>query len=107
MKLPARLKHILFKPLRYISGENLNQDLFAAVSPSQIIPVITFLQASSLTRYNLFIDLVCVDFPSNLKRFELIYCLLSPEYNSRLFLKTHITETQHIQSVASLFMAAN
>jgi hypothetical protein len=52
-------------------------------------------------------DIIVVDYPSKLKRFELSYCFLNVSSNCRLFFKGSITENQTLISISSFFCGAN
>jgi NADH dehydrogenase (ubiquinone) Fe-S protein 3 len=53
------------------------------------------------------IDVTAVDYPSRAHRFELVYQLLSIQYNARIRVKTTIDELTAVESVTPLFSAAN
>ena len=48
-----------------------------------------------------------VDYPTKENRFELIYCLLSTKYNSRIKVKTFVDEFTPVESIADLYQSAN
>lgn len=61
----------------------------------------TFFQVKTLT------DICVIDYPNKIKRFELIYNLLSIKYNFRFLLKTNTTMYNPINSITSLYYSAN
>src|SRR5918911_244505 len=58
-------------------------------------------------QYKGFIDLCCVDYPSDSRRFKLIYHLISYRYNTRIYIHIDTTETEAISSITSIFLSSN
>jgi NADH dehydrogenase (ubiquinone) Fe-S protein 3 len=82
-------------------------ELVCVVWPSYVLPFLTFLKTHSNTQYKLLIDITAVDYPSRPTRFELVYNLLSVHLNARIRVKTDVDELTPVESVSSLFSAAN
>ena len=78
---------------------NLNQ--------SSLIKVIKILKENEKLKFNQFIDLTAVDYPNKKNRFEMIYILLSVEFNFRIIIKFLINEDESVDSITNLFPAAN
>ena len=78
---------------------NLNQ--------SSLIKVIKILKENEKLKFNQFIDLTAVDYPNKKNRFEMIYILLSVEFNLRIIIKFFINEDESVDSITKLFPAAN
>ena len=78
---------------------NLNQSMF--------IKVAKILKENEKLKFNQFIDLTAVDYPNKKNRFEMIYILLSVEFNFRIIIKFFINENENIDSITNLFPAAN
>jgi len=72
----------------------------------EILPFLAFLKNSANLRFTLLTDLFAADFPDRKKRFEIVYNLLSLEYNARLIVKFHIADGEEVPSIHSLFSAA-
>ena len=72
-----------------------------------LIRVLKVLKENEKLRFNQFIDLTAVDYPNKKNRFEMIYILLSVEFNYRLIIKFFINENESVDSVTNLFPAAN
>jgi len=51
-------------------------------------------------------DVTAVDYPSQDPRFQVVYNLLSIQYNSRVRVKTRSSETLPIESVTSIYCSA-
>ena len=52
-------------------------------------------------------DVTATDWPPRAERFDAIYCLYSTRYRHRVRLKARLADGQHIQSVTSVWPAAN
>jgi NADH/F420H2 dehydrogenase subunit C len=70
--------------------------------------VLNFLKNHSKTKFNLLVDIACVDF-LNFKdnRFQMNYLLLSCFHNSRLTVSFWLNEKDVIQSSTNIFSGAN
>lgn len=68
---------------------------------------ILFLRDDKKCRFELLIDVFCVDYPDRNERFELIYNLLSVVYNIRIHIKLHLCEDDVAPSVANIFNTAS
>jgi NADH/F420H2 dehydrogenase subunit C len=70
--------------------------------------VLNFLKKHSKTKFNILVDIACVDF-LNFKsdRFLMNYLLLSCSYNSRLTISFWLNEKDIIQSSTNVFSGAN
>jgi NADH:ubiquinone oxidoreductase subunit C len=70
--------------------------------------VLSFLKNHSKTKFNLLVDIACVDF-LNFKnnRFQMNYLLLSCFHNSRLTVSFWLNEKDVIQSSTNVFSGAN
>lgn len=69
--------------------------------------LIYFLQNHSYCRFKSLSDLCGVDFPNRLWRFEVVYNLLSIDFNTRIRVKVKIDEILAVNSIVDLFPAAN
>lgn len=70
--------------------------------------VLNFLKKHSKLKYDILVDLACIDFLNfKEKRFSLNYLLLSCFYNSRLIVSTQINENEIVQSATNLYSGSN
>lgn len=70
--------------------------------------VLSFLKNHSKFKYNILVDLACIDFLNfKEKRFFLNYLLLSCFYNSRLVVSSFVNENEVVQSVTNVFSGGN
>tara|TARA_B100000035_G_scaffold9737_1_gene8310 strand:- start:24 stop:497 length:474 start_codon:yes stop_codon:yes gene_type:complete len=59
------------------------------------------------TKLRQLIDITAVDYPEEAQRFKMVYLLLSHEFNHRVILSYYINENEVINSLTSIFPAAN
>jgi NADH-quinone oxidoreductase subunit C len=53
------------------------------------------------------VDLTAVDYPSRVKRFEIVYLLLSISKNQRKIIKIDVAENETVPSISDIFPNAN
>ncbi len=63
-------------------------------------------EAKEKHKFRMLIDVCGADFPSNAKRFQVIYQLLNIEENTRLTVKIAISEGENAQSIAKIHSGA-
>ena len=68
---------------------------------------ILFLKDHENCLFKMLIDMFAVDYPTKENRFELVYCLLSTKYNSRIKVKTYVDEFTPVESIVDLYQSAN
>ena len=74
---------------------------------SMLLNAAKVLKENEKLKFNQFIDLTAVDYPNKKNRFEMIYILLSVEFNLRIIIKFLINENENVDSITNLFPAAN
>ena len=77
------------------------------VAPDNVEKTLLFLRDYHAAQFATLVDIYAVDYPDREARSEVIYELLSYRWNARLSVKTHVSETQGIPSVTSVFPNAN
>jgi NADH/F420H2 dehydrogenase subunit C len=82
-------------------------EIIVEVHVSDLKSTISFLKDHENCLFKVLIDIFAVDYPSKENRFELIYCLLSTKYNSRIKVKTFVDEFTPVESIVDLYQAAN
>ena len=73
------------------------------IDPSGIVPFMHFLKTNALCRYNCCIDFTVVDMPTRRWRFELVWNLLSIDYNARIRIKSYTDENTPVDSLCGVF----
>jgi len=101
----------------YILKNNLNKYLLSVIYKKRYINIliesqflifcITFLKKTSLFLFKALLDILVIDYPSRIRRFELLYSFLSIAKSQRLFLKTFITDTTTVESLTSFYKSAD
>jgi NADH-quinone oxidoreductase subunit C len=82
-------------------------ELTLTVAPHEIIRTLTLLRDDPGCRFVCFIDICGADYPSRLKRFDVVYHLLSPYRNQRVRVKVEADEDTVVPSAISVFPSAN
>ncbi len=81
-------------------------DLTIMVRRDDIVAVIRLLREDLRLRFISLIDICGVDFPGRVKRFEVVYHLLSPTRNLRIRVKISTSETDPVASITEIFPGA-
>ena len=76
------------------------------VQADSILNCMRFLQLHTNTRFRVLLDVCAVDYPSRDQRFEVVYNLLSINYNWRIRIHTNVDEISPVSSVTSVFSSA-
>ncbi len=76
------------------------------VYPQYILPFLAFLRDYSNTQCKQLMDITAIDNPSRLFRFQIVYHLLSLQYNARVRVKSCVDEATPVSSVTKLFSCA-
>ena len=84
-----------------------NEELLIEINENNLIEVVQFLKSNEKCKFRQLIDIAGVDYPENEKRFELVYLLLSHEYNHRIKLLIKFEINQIINSITKIFPSAN
>ena len=85
----------------------LYNQLYININKDDLIDVILFLKTNKNTKFKQLIDITAVDYPEEVQRFKMVYLLLSHEFNQRIILSYYINENEMINSLTSIFPAAN
>ena len=89
-----------------VTSLNLGEFIAYKTTATNLLTLLAFLKDSKDLRFTILTDLFATDFPDHLKRFEVVYNLLSLKLNKRLLLKIEVTEEESIPSATSIFNAA-
>ena len=91
-----------------IISSNIEHDhLSICIVFSSIESITSILKLNNICNFRTLIDITAIDFPSEEKRFTLVYHYLSMQQNIRIRLKSSIKEGQIVPSITNLFPAAN
>jgi NADH dehydrogenase (ubiquinone) Fe-S protein 3 len=81
-------------------------EIILYVYPEYITPLVFFLRDNINTQFKALMDITAVDYPARTARFEVVYNLLTIQYNSRLRIKTCVDEVTPVSSITSIFSSA-
>ena len=99
------LEEILINHAQKIT--QFRDEIIIEVNVSDLKKIILFLKDHENCLFKLLVYLFAVDYPTKENRFELIYCLLSTKYNSRIKIKTFVDELTPVESIVDLYQSAN
>ena len=101
-KLRARVNGAVIEAFEFI------KQLSIRIGPSRIVEVCDILRRDSETPFNYLCDVTCVHFPDRIEApFEMVYNLYSITANERVRLKVAVNERDGLESVTSVWPAAN
>ena len=92
---------------KIINSEINFHELFIEIKLDELISVLQFLKTDESCKFRQLIDIAGVDYPNQSKRFNLVYLLLSHEYNLRIKIKLQIEKDQKPDSITKIFPSAN
>lgn len=84
-----------------------NNELSIQIPVNKIFPIFFFLKHHTNTQYKSISDICAVDYPTKKNRFEIVYNLLSIQFNNRLRIKVQVNELQSVESITQIFKGAN
>ena len=82
-------------------------ELTIIVAPADIIATLTFLKRDVQCQFVSIIDVAGADYPARVKRFDVVYHLLSPRQNQRIRVKVRTDEDTAVPSVCEVFPGAD
>lgn len=82
-------------------------ELGISVEPGDLIDVATFLRDDPRCQFISIIDVCGADYPSRIKRFDVVYHLLSPKQNLRIRIKVQADEETLVPSLTSVYPGAD
>ena len=89
------------------NSEIKHNQLYLEIDKEDIIDVTLFLKTNKDTKFRQLIDITAVDYPEQSQRFKLVYLFLSHEFNQRIIVSYNVNENEIINSLTSIFPAAN
>jgi len=92
-----------------IVGWSVNDmgELVVEVTPSALPDFLEFLKTDRNCKFSTLVDITAIDFPTNAKRFEMVYHFLSMYMNHRIRVKASVAEDEVVPTVTEPFPAAN
>jgi len=89
------------------NSEIRHKQLYLNIDSEDLISVSLFIKTNKDTKFRQLIDVTVVDYPENFQRFKVVYLFLSHEFNQRIVLSYLINENEVIESLTSIYPAAN
>ena len=89
------------------NSEIKHNQIYIEIDKDNLIEVTLFLKTNKETKFRQLIDITVVDYPEEIQRFKIVYLFLSHEFNQRLILSYYLNENEVIDSLTSIFPAAN
>jgi NADH-quinone oxidoreductase subunit C len=89
------------------NSEIKHKQLYLNIDSKDLIDVTLFIKSNENTKFRQLIDMTVVDYPENIQRFKVVYLFLSHEFNQRIVLSYLINENEVMQSLTSIYPAAN
>ena len=83
------------------------QELTVTVAAADIVRALSFLKTNAACRFEVLIDICGADYPNRVKRFDVVYHLLSVSLNQRVRVKVETDEEGAVPSVAPVYPVAN
>lgn len=94
-------------PDRAVAWSTTGQELCIEAVSDKIVDLLAFLRDDEGCRFSQLTDITAVDYPSRVKRFEVVYHLLSMTKNCRIRVKIHVEEGLGVPTATEVFPAAN
>ena len=88
-------------------SEIKHEQLYLNIDSKDIVNVSLFIKNNEDTKFRQLIDITVVDYPENIDRFKLVYLFLSHEFNQRIILSYFINENELVQTLTTIYPAAN
>ncbi|MBO6520744.1 MAG: NADH-quinone oxidoreductase subunit C [Rhodospirillales bacterium] len=82
-------------------------ELAVSIRRDDLLKVMKFLKDDANCQFLTLLDVCGVDYPDDDERFEIVYHMLSMTHNNRIRIKLRTDEDTPVESVTSLFSAAN
>jgi len=84
-----------------------NDELTVKVLARSLVSFVEFLKVDSACKFSSLVDITAVDYPTNAKRFQIVYHFLSMYQNHRIRLTVDVREQDMVPSIISIHPSAN
>lgn len=81
------------------------EELNLTVKAECIVDALRFLRDNARTNFISFVDLCGVDYPGRDQRFDVVYHLMSPKFNTRIRVRVLVGENETVPSTVSIYPA--
>lgn len=107
MNLQQKYGLYLLKSLPIFNFTFNKKELSLNIPLMKLIQIFFFLKYHTHSQYKILSDICVVDYLNRIKRFEMVYHLLSIRFNTRLRIQVSINELDSIPSLFSLYSSAS
>ncbi|WP_136657012.1 NADH-quinone oxidoreductase subunit C [Nitratireductor sp. XY-223] len=90
-----------------VSSEISYGELTVVTTPENVLSLLTFLRDDAQCQFVNFTDICGVDWPSRMRRFDVVYHLLSPRQNMRVRVKLEVGEEETVPSATPVYPGAD
>ena len=90
-----------------LNVEIVRDEIVISATREKIVDLIQKLRHEPHFSFETLVDLTCVDYPTRLERFELVYHLLSMKLNFRVRIKVRTDTESSVPTVTQIFPCAN
>lgn len=97
----------LKRPDCVLSWDIAHGELNVTVALTQLVGLVEFLKTDGRCQFSTLVDIAGVDYPSRVKRFEVVYHFLSMYQNQRIRLRVAVREEDMVPSIISVHPSAN
>ena len=87
----------------YIIGYVINGSLYIKLISKKLLNFLEFLIIHTQGQYNFLSTLCAIDYPWKIKRFEVIYNILSIRFNSRMVFILDVEENEFVETIKYFF----
>ena len=84
-----------------------HKQIYITINIDDLVDVATVLKTNQKLKFKQLIDITAVDYPSNEKRFKIVYFLLSHEFNQRIIISSFINDNEQVETLTNIFPSAN
>ena len=107
MKIDAFLQSLLLSVPNWIQNASYQKnEIILTIEAQNLVRFFRYLRDHTNMQFKILVDITAVDYPSRAQRFEIVYNLLSIQYNGRIRIKVNVDELTPVDSIISLFKAA-
>lgn len=94
-------------PLKTYTVIETKEEITLTASREHFVKLVHFLRDHSNCQFKILVDIVGVDYPEKLNRFEVSYHFLSVRFSRRLSIKVACNATEGLPTLTSLFFSAS
>jgi NADH/F420H2 dehydrogenase subunit C len=81
-------------------------ELSIQIRSDSVLPFFEYIKNHTNIQMKVLLDITAVDYPTRKQRFEVVYHLLSVQYNTRLRVKTSVDEMTALPSIGTIYPTA-